>query len=164
MAAVGNNISLVPSILDRLLDEDPKTSQEPIPNRFQTVRQLKRSVASDLEALLNTRRSLLLEEVPSDFSEINRSLLSYGLPDFTSANLTSEDDRSRIRRSLERAIAAFEPRLDRVRVTVDHPEKHDRALRFRIDALLRVEPAREPVTFDAVLQLNTQRYRVQGGD
>jgi type VI secretion system protein ImpF len=35
-------------------------------------------------------------------------------------------------------------------------------LRFRIDALLRVDPAPEPVTFDAVLQLNTQQYLVKG--
>ena len=41
---------------------------------------------------------------------------------------------------------------------------NDRALRFRIEALLRVEPAPEPVTFDAVLQLNTQKYVVQGHD
>jgi predicted component of type VI protein secretion system len=37
-------------------------------------------------------------------------------------------------------------------------------VRFRIDAFLRVEPTREAVSFDAVLQLNTQEYRVRGED
>jgi len=35
---------------------------------------------------------------------------------------------------------------------------------FRIDALLRLDPAPEPVTFDTVLQLGTQQYVVKGQD
>lgn len=41
--------------------------------------------------------------------------------------------------------------------------EHERALRFRIDARLRVEPAPEPVTFDTVLQLHSGEYLVKGG-
>jgi type VI secretion system protein ImpF len=76
----------------------------------------------------------------------------------------SKHDRNRIRRALEQAIATFEPRLDRVSVTLELPREHDRALRFHIEAMLRVEPAPEPVSFDAVLQLTTQKYVVQGQD
>jgi type VI secretion system protein ImpF len=47
-------------------------------------------------------------------------------------------------------------------VSLDTPRNDDRGLRFRIDAFLRVDPAPEAVTFDAVLQLNTQQYVVQG--
>jgi type VI secretion system protein ImpF len=74
------------------------------------------------------------------------------------------NDRNRIRRALEQAIATFEPRFERVRVNLELPREQDRTLRFRIEALLRVEPAPEPVTFDAVLRLNTQEYVVQGQD
>jgi type VI secretion system protein ImpF len=49
-----------------------------------------------------------------------------------------------------------------VRVILEPPREKDRTLRFRIEALLRIEPAVEPVTFDAVLRLNTQEYVVQG--
>jgi predicted component of type VI protein secretion system len=31
-----------------------------------------------------------------------------------------------------------------------------RAVRFRIDAVLQIEPIREPVTFDTVMELNGQ--------
>lgn len=155
--------NIVPSILDRLLDDQPGVSREPLHNRFQNVRELERTVARDLEALLNTRQETL-EELPPEFTEVNRSLVTYGLPDFTSMSLLSQNDRNRIRRALEQSIAAFEPRLERVHVTLEPPREHDRGLRFRIDALLRVEPAPEPVTFDAVLQLNTQQYVVQGKD
>jgi type VI secretion system protein ImpF len=155
--------NLVPSLLDRLLDDAPTAARDPVADRFQGLRQLKRSVARDLEALLNTRREALAE-VPSDFTEVNRSLFTYGLPDFTSFNLRSHHDRARIRLYLEEAIAMSEPRLDRVRVSIEAPREHDRTLRFRVDALLRVDPAPEPVTFDTVLRLNTQEYVVQGQD
>lgn len=160
MPSAGNNTALVPSILDRLVDENPDVSQEPIPNRFQDVRQLKRSVAGDLEALLNTRQEIL-HELPPEFTEARRSILAYGLPDFTSMSQRSDRDRGRMRQAVEQAISLFEPRLTRVRVTLEPPREHDQAMRFRIEALLRVDPAPEPVTFDASLQIDTQAYAVR---
>jgi type VI secretion system protein ImpF len=155
--------SIVPSILDRLMDDEPEVSREPLPNRFQNLSQLKKAVARDLEALLNTRQEIL-EEVSPEFIEVSRSLVTYGLPDFSSSSVLNTNDRNRIRRALEQAVATFEPRFERVRVNLESPRDQDRTLRFRIEALLRVEPASEPVTFDAVLRLNTQQYVVQGQD
>jgi type VI secretion system protein ImpF len=163
MPRVDNELSILPSVLDRLLDDEPGTLREPIPNRFQNLRELKKAVTRDLEDLLNTRQEIL-EELPSEFAEVSRSLISYGLPDFTSFSLLSKHDRNRIRRAVEQAIANFEPRLARVNVTLEPPREHDRAVRFHIEALLRLEPAPELVTFDAVLQLTTQKYVVQGHD
>lgn len=154
----GNEI--VPSLLDRLIDDDPQAPQEPIANRFQDVRGLRASVARDLESLLNTRREAL-EELPEEFTELNRSLLVYGLPDFTTYNMLNPGDLSRLRRAIEVAIGNFEPRLQRVRVTMEPPKENDRAVRFRIDALLRIDPAPEGVVFDTVLQLGTQEYKVK---
>lgn len=159
--AKAEEIVIVPSLLDRLLDEEPGVSQEPAPRRYQNVAQLKKAVARDLEDLLNTRREALVN-LPDEFTELNQALLMYGLPDFTSLNLLSHHDRNRIRRVLENAIATFEPRLRHVKVVLEEPRPNDRALRFRVEALLHVEPASEPVRFDAVLRLNTQEYVVQG--
>ena len=163
MDRVSNAIPLVPSILERLLDDAPEVVQEPAYSRFQNLRQLKRAVARDLEALLNTRQEALAE-VPAEFVEVSHSLLFYGLPDCTSLNLLSTQDRNRIRRALEQTIATFEPRLERVRVTLDPPRQYERILRFRVEAVLPVRPAPEAVLFDAVLQLNTQEYMVRGQD
>jgi type VI secretion system protein ImpF len=160
-ARAGNDIRLVPSILDRLIDDQPTVSREPADNRQQTVRELEMAVARDLEALLNTRQETM-EELPSEYQELNRSLLTYGLPDFSAQSFAVEEDCNRVLRSVERTIARFEPRLQRVRVQLDAPRNQDRGLRFRIEALLRVEPSPEPVTFDAVLQPSTQQYVVQG--
>lgn len=163
MPRLDPDVTNVPSLLDRLLDDQPASSQESVLNRSQNVRALKRSVGRDLEALLNTRREAL-EDLSDDFAELSRSILNYGLPDFTAFNLLSQIDRARARRYLEAAITTFESRLARVNVSLEPPRELDRALRFRVNALLRVDPAPEPVTFDAVLRLNTQEYLVQGKD
>jgi type VI secretion system protein ImpF len=160
MAKLDSTVDIVPSVLDRLLDDEPNVSSEPLTSRVQDLRAMERAVARDVEALLNSRQEAL-EELPAEFVEVNRSLVTYGLPDLTSLSLLNKDDRNRIRRAVEQAIIQFEPRLLRVRVALEAPRDHDRGLRFRIDALLRVYPAPEPVTFDAVLQLNTQQYVVQ---
>jgi len=160
MTKVDNDVNIVPSLLDRLLDDDPQVSKEPVTSRIQDLRAYEGAVARDLEALLNSRHETL-EELPSEFVEVNRSLVTYGLPDLTSLSLLSQDDRNRIRRAVEQAITVFEPRLLRVRVALEAPRERDRGLHFRIDALLRVDPTPEPVTFDAVLQLNTQQYVIQ---
>lgn len=159
--AVTNEINIVPSLLDRLLDDDPENSREPLISRLQNLRALENAVARDLEALLNTKQETL-EELPAELTEVSRSLIAYGLPDFTSLSLLNADHRDLIRRAVERAIAIYEPRLQRVKVTMETARESERGLRFRIDALLRVDPAPEPVTFDAVLQLNTQQYLVKG--
>jgi type VI secretion system protein ImpF len=150
-------------VLDRLLDDEPGVAREPLSSRLQDLRRVKQAVIRDLEALLNTRQEAL-DELSPEFTEARRSLLTYGLPDFTTFTLLSLTDRNRIRRVLEQAIATFEPRLDRVRVTLDPPRPYEQLLRFRIEAWLRVEPAPEPVAFDAMLQLSTQEYTVQGRD
>jgi type VI secretion system protein ImpF len=127
------------------------------------IRELKRAVARDLEALLNTRQEAL-DELPESLEEVRRSLVTYGLPDFTAASLQSSRDRARIRRALEDTIAAFEPRLDRVRIELEDSEGNERAMRFRVEGWLRLEPTPEPVAFDTVLQLTTREYTVQGRD
>ena len=156
-----HEIRACPSILDRLLDDEPDVVQERLHQRFYDVRQLKRTVTRDLEALLNTRQERLTP-LPAACREVQRSLLTYGLPDFTAWSLLSPVDRQRIRHALEQAIATCEPRLTRVQVTLEPAREYERVVRFRIEALLRVEPTPEPVTFDAVLQLHTLEYVVRG--
>jgi type VI secretion system protein ImpF len=158
-----NEFAIVPSLLDRLLDDEPGETRDSASHRAHDVRALKRSVARDLETLLNTRQESL-DEVPESLEEVRRSLVVYGLPDFTASSLMSPRDRGRIRRALEDAIAAFEPRLERVRITLEDPAPNERAMRFRVEGWLRVEPAPAPVAFDTVLQLTTREYVVQGRD
>jgi type VI secretion system protein ImpF len=162
MAGLEREPTVVASILDRLLDHDPDpASREPIPDRLQNIQELKASVARDLEALLNTRQECL-DVIPPDFPEAGVSLLTYGLPDCSSYNLHSQRDRQKVHRAIESAITKFEPRLADVRVSLEPMKEYDPSLRFRVGALLKMDPAPTPVTFDTVLRLNTQQYVVEG--
>lgn len=152
---------LIPSMLDRLLDDDPSTRREPSKNRAQVLRELKQSVRRDLENLLNTRRRAA--GFPPELVELEVSLAAYGLPDITGTDLARADDRERFRQTIEATIRRFEPRFVELKVhAIDAGAPHDRALRFRIDALLHAEPAPEPVVFDSALEPATGTVEVKG--
>jgi type VI secretion system protein ImpF len=127
---------------------------------LQALRVLKASLGRDLSALLNTKR--VEEPLPEQFIESNRSLLTFGLPDFNSYSLRSERDQSRLRRAIEAAIRRFEPRLENVTVSLEPPQENTHSLRFRIDAFLRVEPAPEPISFETVLQPESGHFLIAG--
>ena len=79
-----NGQNLHASVLDRLIDNEPGVSHEPVQYRLLNIGQIKASVIRDLENLLNTRRQILAP--PAECKEINKSLFVYGLGDFTSQN------------------------------------------------------------------------------
>ena len=160
MSRFDNHVRITPSVLDRLIDYEPELSREPITSRSKSLRQLKDSVKRDLEQLLNTRQSG--DWLSPDLKELNNSLAAYGLPDFTSVAVKSPSEQARLRRALEQAISTFEPRLEDVSVSLLPFGDLDRSLRFRIDGRLKIEPAPEPITFDAMLQLSSGEYVVRG--
>ena len=143
-------------LFDRLVDETlPEDTGRSVP-----IVDVRRSVSTDLENLLNTR-SEGARLIPDVYKECRASSLTYGILDFSSYSILSPQDRDRIRRSLEQTIALHESRLTRIRVTLEPQRDTDRALRFRVDALLEHGEDNEKVQFDAVLQLNTQTYMVR---
>ena len=150
--------NLQASILDRLIDLEPGVSREPVQYRFLSIGQAKISVARDLENLLNTKRSVLVP--PIGCREVNSSLFVYGLQDFTSQNPKSPMVRQQLRQQIERVISRFEPRLKNVKVNLEMSTQSERNLRFRISALLVVDPVSEPVTFDTYLDVTRGAYAV----
>lgn len=146
------------SLLDRLLDDEPGVSQEPVRRQMATVRQIKAAVARDLENLLNSKN--FYPALPPVYKELNGSVFVYGLPDFTSSNPRSPGVRFRLRQELLKAISRFEPRLRDVNVRIEDPEENERNLRFKITALLVLDPVTEPVTFDTVFDINRSEYTV----
>jgi type VI secretion system protein ImpF len=151
--------SLLPSILDRLIDFEPESRREAHRGRNQTLRELKLAVRRDLENLLNTRRRCV--PWPPQLQELERSLMSYGIPDLTGASVGSAKERDEFRRTVQAIIARYERRLMKLNVRlVDVTESPDRAIRFQIDAVLWAEPAPEPIHFDSTLRLTTGTFEV----
>jgi type VI secretion system protein ImpF len=162
MAKIRPDQPLVPSVLDRLIDFEPDISREPPKNRTQVLRELKQAVRRDLENLLNTRQRCL--PPPPGLAELKQSLVNYGIPDFTGANLASPREREQFCRTLQTVLRQGEPRFKSVQVhLLTNAEPLDRTLRFRIDALLHADPAPEPVVFDSLLEPGTGTVTVKGG-
>jgi type VI secretion system protein ImpF len=161
MKSPGVERSVQQSLLDRLIDLDPKTSAEAPSTWAGSVRQLKASLRHDLEWLLNTRR--IPTPAPESFQELSRSLYHFGFPDITSLGRDSKDVRVKLLRQMEETITAFEPRLANVRVSLAEVEDDGkRELRFLIEGLLRMEPNPEQVVFDTVLEISSGEYHVKG--
>ena len=160
MAKIRQSQPLVPSVLDRLMDDEPEVTRETAKSRTQVLRELRLCVQRDLENLLNTRWRC--DSWPAGLPELEHSLVNYGIPDFSGASVSSSNDRQRLRRIIERAIELFEPRFQSFRVEmVDNEDPSDRTIRFRIDAMLFAHPAPEPVVFDSQLESTSQQFEVR---
>lgn len=151
------NLHIQASILDRLLDDDPGNSRESVQHSAVEFRQIMAAVRRDLENLLNTRRFIL--PLPAAYSELGNSLLVYGLPDFSTRNPAQFGITDLLRLEMAKTIAHFEQRLKNVNITVDSDESH-RGLRFRISAILVVDPISEPVVFDTSFDVNRGSYAI----
>jgi type VI secretion system protein ImpF len=147
-----------PSLLDKLLGSDADGQARGTSPRW-TLEQIKDSVARDIENLLNARTAYDANEL-SDFPQARRSLLTFGLADITAMNVASDRDRARIIESIRRALADHEPRLTQVEVRVRSSPVVGAGLCFSIRAKLVLNPAAEPVAFDATLQPGSNRYAV----
>jgi len=156
MAERDDQVGATLSILDRLTEK-----QAPL-NSWEEMRELKASLCQDLAALLNTRRSE--NDFDSSYEEATNSLLTFGVADFTSYNLKNGIEQERVRRSIERAIRQFEPRLARVTVTLDEPDPLRPMLQFQISALLQPVGAGEGVLFNATLNRASRQIAVSGAD
>lgn len=158
MARSDLEVRVTPSVLDRLIDYDPRTPAEAPKSRSTTLAELKTAVRRDLEWLLNTRCHGDMDDVEN--VEVRKSVAFYGLTDIMGMSPKSPSEQKRLTKALEAAIKIFEPRFLNVKVTLDPIEEIHRQLKFRIEARLDVEPAPEPIVFDTVLQAGSGEFAV----
>ena len=148
-----------PTLFDKLFVSEVAPERQI--KRF-TIEELKDAVARDVESLLNTRM-IFTEDMLESFPECRKSILTYGLDDFSGRSLASHYDRLFICGSLETAIARHESRLKDVKVALEVDSRATSVLYFAITALLDVGQAHEPISFDATLQPTTLQYTVSKG-
>lgn len=146
-------------LLDRLIDEAPEAPREATLSAAESIVRLRRGVRRDLEALLNARRRW--RSWPAGLGELAVSPVGYGIPDFTAGAFNDPARREELRAAIEETIRRFEPRLARIRVRLlDTPGTLEATLRLRIDALLRLDPAPEPIAFDTLIDAATAAVSV----
>lgn len=116
------------------------TTPESAEQRSVAVRRLREYVCRDLASLLNCG-SLDASIDLTDYPYVQRSVVNYGMPSLA-GRMARSIEAERISSKIETAIANFEPRLSRVRVTPelgdDGSETH--VLAFRIEAQLWGQP------------------------
>lgn len=138
------------SVLDRLIDQEPGKLHDSLLSPAESLDALRHNVRRDLEALLNARRRW--RSWPDGFSELNTSPVGYGISDFSSGAFNDPRRRELLRFEVEQTIRRFEPRLVRVSVRLlDPKEELEAMVRLRIEGLLRVEPAPDPIAFDTLV-------------
>jgi type VI secretion system protein ImpF len=170
------NSTVTLSVLDRLTDDDPRSrsdentiAEQDAPQmrekkmpiaRERSRRELRAGVRRDLEWLLNTRR--IPDEPGPGQAETEKSLYSYGLPDFSTYAIASPKDQSKLVQVLQAAVKVFEPRLANVKVVpLEINPKGLRTMKIRIEGLLLMDPAPEHISFDTTLQLTTGDFSVK---
>ncbi|PQO36200.1 type VI secretion system baseplate subunit TssE [Bremerella cremea] len=154
---------LMPSVFDRLIDNEPFNSNEIPHSQTQTMREIREAVIRDLENLLNTRWRC--QSWPPQLNELSDSLVNYGIPDFSSVDMSSDLDRNSLREAIEFAIRTYETRF--VSVSVEMPSNRnseDRSLHFIIRAELHATPAPEPIVFDSKLEPSDHLFHVKRKD
>lgn len=158
MSSVGPDVIVVPSLLDRLEDQDSATRN---PDLRERIARYRKSVLRDLEELLNTRNTFA--DLPSAYVEARHSVLTYGLPEFTSFNIAADNGMA-LGLAMQRVITFFEPRLVDVKIDVEasetDPNDRDKRkmrsiVRIHVDARLRLDPYLEPIRFDINVPIST---------
>ena len=152
-----------PSLLDRLTDEAPKIGADRSVSREESERAFRASVERDVEALLNTRRTI--RTAPEEFTLLSHSVYEYGLVDTTGITMGTKAGRDRILGALRDAIERFEPRLAETRIRlVDEDQSRAPQVRFVVEAILLMDRQRERVVFDTVLEVASGEYDVHATD
>ena len=132
------------SLLDRLVEDPGGRADGP------TLARLREGLRRDLESLLNSRRRFL--RWPKALEELEASLLSYGLADFTHETLGAVAFRREFVEQVARLLRRLEPRiLVREVQLLDNADALDRRLRFRVTGAVRFGEERHALSFDSYL-------------
>ena len=130
---------LYPSLLDRLVDEEPGRATEARENRAASLQKLRENVLRDLNWLFNATQSSI------DFDDdplLVGSVINYGMPPLA-GRPASQYDTTELSRALREVILRFEPRIiaHTLRVTAERTkgDSHN-VLGFRIEGQLWSQP------------------------
>jgi len=105
---------------------------------------LERSIEQELSRLLNTRCACPLAVLATR----ERSVIDYGLPDYTALCTGSSGDRQRLVELVRDTIVAFEPRLRNVQVEISMMPNCRHALRVDVGGMVLIDGRLEPVRFN----------------
>jgi type VI secretion system protein ImpF len=162
LAALTPKEKLQPSLLDRLTDTRPDVRMSSGGVRVLTVEELREGVRRDLAALFNATALDVVEDL-TDYPNVQRSTVNFGMPDM-SGRTASGVDMKELERALNRAIHDFEPRLieDTVRVSSEiYDAKSHNTMVATIEAELWSQPLPQKLLLRTELDLENGEVKLQ---
>lgn len=151
---------LQPSLLDRLVDDEPGNPVDSSTSRLLSMNQLKASVLRDLSWLLNA--TSLLDAAATKQMEAGTSVINFGLPPLAGHSVSSIDGHV-IEALIRQAIIAYEPRILPTSLQVrahTSVRMNVNALNFEIEGDLWAQPVPLPLLLHTELDLETGHMQV----
>ena len=153
---------LQPSLLDRLLDDEPGAAQESRDRRVLSLPQLRAAVLRDLIWLLNT--SCQTADDMAGLREVERSVLNYGVPSLAGRMLSGLKVLE-IEQAITRAIERYEPRILsrslRVHVVAEQATNRPNQLVMEIEGELWAQPLPESLYIRTAVDLETGHFTLE---
>lgn len=124
---------------------------------------LRAELAADLDALVNTVNLQAAFDI-SDFPEVQKSILNYGMPDLSALTIDSSEA-NLVGRELEQALKNFECRLLENSIAVAGEVQHDDVgsrLAFKIKADMHATPSDVAIEFLADFEAFSGQGKLRG--
>lgn len=151
---------LLPTLLDRLVDDEPSKKTEAPEAYAVSPERMRAIVQRDLVWLLNT--TSLDDEIDAAlYPQVVSSVVNYGVPPFA-GTFIAQRNWGEIERIVRRAITTFEPRFlsDSLRIVplIDaSSDQNYNVLSFEIRGLIHMQPYPMEFMVQSTLDLETRR-------
>jgi type VI secretion system protein ImpF len=130
------------SLLDRLTNSVPEKFYSHSFSKQETIDYVLQKVEENIEAILYSK--CYFQSIPSIFTELEDSILKYGVDDFSSYSSFSENDIRKIRLSLEKTLTLCEPRLHNLTLSSQNTDP----IIFTVKANLYLDDVWHNIQFD----------------
>jgi type VI secretion system protein ImpF len=148
---------LQPSLLDRLTDNEPGVRVESRDQRVLSIAKLRECVLRDVAWLLSTTQ-LSVTEPLTDYPEVSRSVLNYGLPDLPGTHISGRNV-AVLEQALTEALRNFEPRIIaetiKCKIEIDDSRLDHRSVVFTITGEIWAQPIPQALYLKTELDLET---------
>ena len=164
MAELTTKERLQPSLLDRLIDNEPEKTQESREQRVFSLTRLRDAALRDLAWLLNTTNLAAGQDLGA-YPQVASSVVNYGIPDLSGMTVSGTDV-AVLERALRQAILDFEPRILRqtlsVRLEINDSQMSHNAMTFLIEGELWAQPVPLRLYLKTEIDLDIGDVRVSG--
>ncbi|MDO4433989.1 MAG: type VI secretion system baseplate subunit TssE [Alysiella sp.] len=157
---------LLPSLFDRLTDDEPRKNKEATRDRIMNLEHYRQAVLRDILFLLNTgnlQSHGLVDRLPEN---VESSVLNYGVIPFSGVNF-SDIEWVQVEQNIKNAIMHFEPRLDKETLQVEAKinEMNDMAhnkLVIEIKGYLKLNPYSQAFLLRTQMDIETGMFDLAG--